>query len=176
MKTKYFKSGILVAAAWLCAAAFCSCSEDVTVGEWNGAESIETGLNQTGALLQDAASGKSNASVELWTATHTADLRLVLTKAPAEGFTAKAKVDTEYDIAQYNKANRTNYELYPADKVTFANDGLFAAAERSAEMTLEMTVAVAEGLVAGKGYLIPVASKPRAWSSRRAIASMWSRT
>lgn len=156
MKTKYFKSGILVAAAWLCAAAFSSCSEDVTVGEWNGAESIETGLSQTGALLQDAASGKSNASVELWTATHTADLRLVLTKAPAEGFTARAKVDTEYDIAQYNKANGTAYELYPADKVTFANDGLFAAAERSAEMTLEMTVAVAEGLVAGKGYLIPV--------------------
>ncbi len=157
MKTKYFKSGILVAAAWLCAAAFSSCSEDVTVGEWNGAESIETGLSQTGALLQDAASGKSNTTVELWEATHTADLRLVLTKAPAESFTAKAKVDTEYDIAQYNKANRTNYELYPADKVTFANDGLFAAAERSAEMTLEMTVAVAEGLVAGKGYLIPVA-------------------
>ena len=103
MKTKYFKSGILVAAAWLCAAAFSSCSEDVTVGEWNGTESIETGLSQTGALLQDAASGKSNASVELWTATHTADLRLVLTKAPAEGFTARAKVDTEYDIAQYNK-------------------------------------------------------------------------
>ena len=111
MKTKYFKSGILVAAAWLCAAAFSSCSEDVTVGEWNGAESIETGLSQTGALLQDAASGKSNASVELWTATHTADLRLVLTKAPAEGFTARAKVDTEYDIAQYNKANGTAYEL-----------------------------------------------------------------
>lgn len=157
MKTKYFKSGILVAAAWLCAAAFSSCTEDVTVGAWNGAESIETGLNNTGVVLQDAGSGKSNTTLELWQKTYTADLRLVLTKAPAEGFTAKAKVDTEYDIAQYNKANGTDYALYPADKVTFANDGIFAVEARNAELTVGMTIEAAEGLVAGKGYLIPVA-------------------
>lgn len=157
MKTKYFKSGILVAAAWLCAASFSSCTEDVTVGEWNGADSIEAGLDNTGAVLQDAASGKSNTTVELWQKTYTADLRLVLTKVPAEGFTAKAKVDADYDVAQYNKANGTDYTLYPADKVTFANDGEFAAAARSAELTVEMTVEAAEELVAGRGYLIPVA-------------------
>ena len=88
MKTRYFKSGILAAAAALLySAAFVSCTDDVTVGEWDGAGSIETGLNETGAVLQDLNSGKSNTTVELWKETYTAELRLVLTKAPAEGFT-----------------------------------------------------------------------------------------
>lgn len=108
-------------------------------------------------MLQDLNSGKSNTTVELWKETYTADLRLVLTKTPSEGFTARAKVDDSYDVGQYNKANGTNYTLYPADKVTFANDGLFAAAGRNVELTVEMTVHAAEGLVAGRGYLIPVA-------------------
>ena len=158
MKTRYFKSGILAAAAALLySAAFVSCTDDVTVGEWDGAGSIETGLNETGAVLQDLNSGKSNTTVELWKETYTAELRLVLTKAPAEGFTARAKFDTSYDAGQYNKANGTDYTLYPADKVTFANDGLFAAAGRYVELTVEMTVEAAEGLAAGRGYLIPVA-------------------
>ena len=151
MKTRYFKSGIL-AAALLYSAAFVSCTDDVTVGEWDGAGSIETGLNETGAVLQDLNSGKSNTTVELWKETYTAELRLVLTKAPAEGFTARAKFDTSYDAGQYNKANGTDYTLYPADKVTFANDGLFAAAGRNVELTVEMTVEAAEGLAAGRGY------------------------
>ena len=147
MKTRYFKSGILAAAAALLySAAFVSCTDDVTVGEWDGAGSIETGLNETGAVLQDLNSGKSNTTVELWKETYTAELRLVLTKAPAEGFTARAKFDTSYDAGQYNKANGTDYTLYPADKVTFANDGLFAAAGRNVELTVEMTVEAAEGL------------------------------
>lgn len=54
MKTRYFKSGILAAAAALLySAAFVSCTDDVTVGEWDGAGSIETGLNETGAVLQE---------------------------------------------------------------------------------------------------------------------------
>ena len=66
MKTRYFKSGILAAAAALLySAAFVSCTDDVTVGEWDGAGSIETGLNETGAVLQDLNSGKSNTTVEL---------------------------------------------------------------------------------------------------------------
>ena len=86
MKTRYFKSGILAAAAaLLCSAALVSCTDDVTVGEWDGAGSIETGLNETGAMLQDLNSGKSNTTVELWKETYTADLRLVLTKTPSEG-------------------------------------------------------------------------------------------
>ena len=112
MKTRYFKSGIL-AAALLYSAAFVSCTDDVTVGEWDGAGSIETGLNETGAVLQDLNSGKSNTTVELWKETYTAELRLVLTKAPAEGFTARAKFDTSYDAGQYNKANGTAYVLMP---------------------------------------------------------------
>ena len=99
MKTRYFKSGILAAAAaLLCSAALVSCTDDVTVGEWDGAGSIETGLNETGAMLQDLNSGKSNTTVELWKETYTADLRLVLTKTPSEGFTARAKVDDSYDV------------------------------------------------------------------------------
>lgn len=72
-------------------AALVSCTDDVTVGEWDGAGSIETGLNETGAVLQDLNSGKSNTTVELWKETYTADLRLVLTKTPSEGFTARAQ-------------------------------------------------------------------------------------
>ena len=102
-------------------------------------------------MLPDVNSGESNTTVELWKETYTADLRLVLTKTPPEGFTARARVDDSYDVEQYNKANGTNYTLYPADKVTFANDGLFAAADRNVERTTEMTVEVAEGLVAGRG-------------------------
>ena len=71
MKTRYFKSGILAAAAALLySAAFVSCTDDVTVGEWDGAGSIETGLNETGAVLQDLNSGKSNTTVELWKETY----------------------------------------------------------------------------------------------------------
>lgn len=99
-------------------------------------------------MLQDLNSGKSNTTVELWKETYTADLRLVLTKTPSEGFTARAKVDDSYDVGQYNKANGTNYTLSSGRQVTFANDGLFAAAGRNVELTVEMTVHAAEGLVA----------------------------
>lgn len=86
MKTRYFKSGILAAAAALLySAAFVSCTDDVTVGEWDGAGSIETGLNETGAVLQDLNSGKSNTTVELWKETYTAEPASGVDQSPRRG-------------------------------------------------------------------------------------------
>lgn len=156
MKTKYFKSTFFAAAAaLLCAAASVSCSDDIVVGEWNGAAPIEGGINATGAVIADAATNKSENSVELWKESYSTDLKLRLTHAPAEGFSARATFDAAY-LEQYNAANGTDYALYPAEKVTFENEGLFTAAATAQEFRVAMTVTGSEELEPGKKYLIPV--------------------
>lgn len=157
MKTRYFKSSILAAAAaLLCAAATVSCSDDIVVGSWNGSEPIEGGINATGAHFTDAATNRSENSVELWSGSYTTDLKLRLTRVPAEGFSARATFDAAY-LDQYNKANGTDYALYPSEQVTFANEGLFTVGATASEFRLAMTVTGVEDLEPGKKYLVPVA-------------------
>lgn len=156
MKTRYIKSGILAAAAaLLCAAATVSCADDIMVGEWSGEAPIEGGLNATGAVLLDAATNRSENEVELWKESYTTDLKLRLTRTPAEGFTASAAFDAAY-LKQYNEANKTDYLLYPADLVDFANEGVFSAIG-NAEYCVAMNVEGAENLDPEKTYVIPVA-------------------
>lgn len=156
MKTRYFKSTILAAAAALVCAATVSCSDDIVVGEWSGNGSIEGGLDATGAVISDAETNKTENSVELWSGSYTTDLKLRLTRVPGEGFSARAAFDAAY-LEQYNEANGTDYALYPAEQVTFANEGLFSAAASAAEYSVGMTVTGAEELEPGKKYLVPVA-------------------
>lgn len=155
MKTSYIKSGILAAAAaLLCAATTVSCKDDIYVGEWNGAASIEGGITGTGATITDGGTNQTESSVELWNETYSTDVKLHLTRVP-EGFKAAAAFDAAY-LEEYNAANHTDYLLYPADKVLFENEGAFSAVA-GGEFKVGMTVTGAEELEAGKTYMIPVA-------------------
>lgn len=156
MKTNYFKSGILAAAAALmCAAATVSCSDDIEVGRWDGNASLEGGIHGTGATIADAATNRAETPVELWSDSYSTDLKLHLTRVPAEGFKATAAFDAAYRET-YNRENKTDYELYPADKVAFENEGVFTSVA-GAEFKLGMVVTGAEDLEPGKTYMIPVA-------------------
>lgn len=155
MKTRYFKSSFLAAAAALLCAAAVSCADDIVVGEWSGEAPIEGGINATGAVIADGATNKSENSVELWNGSYSTDLKLRLTRKPAEGFAATASFDAAY-LKQYNDANGTDYALYPADLVGFSDEGRFSAVG-GAEFQITMNVTGADNLEPGRKYLIPVA-------------------
>jgi len=135
---------LFLALALSAAACLAGCSDNEEIGYDIGSKVLipKNGLQQV-ALTADAAA----VDYEVW---------IYRSGYNEGGSTAALSVDAEA-LAAYNKANGTDYTLYPADKVTFANDGLFAAAGRNVELTVEMTVEAAEGLAAGRGYLIPVA-------------------
>ncbi|WP_418983157.1 BT_3987 domain-containing protein [Alistipes sp.] len=155
MKTSYFKSGILAAAAaLLCAATTVSCKDDIYVGEWNGSAPIEGGMAGTGATISDGETNQAENSVELWSESYSTDVKLHLTRVP-EGFKATAAFDAAY-LEEYNAANHTDYLLYPADKVLFENEGAFTAVA-GGEFKVGMAVSAAEDLEVGKTYMIPVA-------------------
>lgn len=153
MKAKYFKSGIFAAAVLLGMAAV-SCADDIVVGRWTNDGGLD-GIYENNLLLKDALTNKSDNQVELWDESYTTSLKLSFTKVPAEGFTAKASFDAAY-LETYNAENGTDYLLYPAEEVSFGNDGVFSAASHSADWTVDMTIAGTE-LEVDKTYLVPVA-------------------
>lgn len=155
MKTTYFKRGIAAVAVTLfCAAAGVSCADDIVMGQSNGAGSLD-GIYENSLSIMDESTNKTNNTVEFWNDSYTTNLKLNLTKSVPEGFTALASFDAAY-LAKYNAEHGTDYLLYPADKVTFANQGVFSTLDRGAELSLEMTIAGAD-MVAGQKYLVPVA-------------------
>lgn len=156
MKTRYFKSGLFAtAAALLFAASAVSCTaDDIMVGKGGDDGSYGT-IYENNLLLQDANTVKSDNVVELYGEGYETRLKLSLTKAPASSFTAKATFDAAY-LQTYNAANGTDYALYPAELVTFQNEGQFTIEADAVNATLGMNIAVGE-LEEGKTYLVPIA-------------------
>lgn len=154
MNIKYITSGLLAAMFMGSTAFLTSCADDLEVGK-NIDESAYSGIYENNAYLRDGKSNLVSKVVELHADTYVASVKMGLSKAPGSGTSAKVKIDAAY-LQTYNKEHETDFELYPENLVTFANEGVLTvnAAARSAEV--DMTIHAGEEVQADKTYAIPL--------------------
>lgn len=154
MNIKYITSGLLAAMFMGSTAFLTSCADDLEVGK-NIDESAYSGIYENNAYLRDGKSNLVSKVVELHADTYVASVKMGLSKAPSSSTSAKVKIDAAY-LQTYNKEHETDFELYPENLVTFANEGVLTvnAAARSAEV--DMTIHAGEEVQADKTYAIPL--------------------
>ena len=122
MNIKYITSGLLAAMIVNCTAFLTSCADDLEVGK-NIDESAYSGIYENNAYLRDGKSNLVSKVVELHGETYATTVKMGLSKTPNTATSAKVKIDAAY-LETYNKAHNTDFELYPQDLVTFANEGV----------------------------------------------------
>ena len=121
MNIKYITSGLLAAMIVNCTAFLTSCADDLEVGK-NIDESAYSGIYENNAYLRDGKSNLVSKVVELHGEIYATTVKMGLSKTPNTATSAKVKIDAAY-LETYNKAHNTDFELYPQDLVTFANEG-----------------------------------------------------
>lgn len=157
MKTRYFKSGVLAAAAaLLCAVSVVSCADDIVVGK-SIDEGAYQGVHENTVILKDANTSKSVVDVVFSDGSFQTGVNLSLTQALTAPVEVKLGVDPGY-LTEYNKKNGTDYLPYSEQLVTFENEGsVTIGAARAHDISVGMTIAAADDLVEGKVYAVPVA-------------------
>ena len=155
MNIKYITSGLLAAMIVNCTAFLTSCADDLEVGK-NIDESAYSGIYENNAYLRDGKSNLVSKVVELHGETYATTVKMGLSKTPNTATSAKVKIDAAY-LETYNKAHNTDFELYPQDLVTFANEGVLTVNANAKSAEVDMTIRAGEGLQDDKTYAIPVA-------------------
>ena len=155
MNMKYITSGLLAAMIVNCTAFLTSCADDLEVGK-NIDESAYSGIYENNAYLRDGKSNLVSKVVELHGETYATTVKMGLSKTPNTATSAKVKIDAAY-LETYNKAHNTDFELYPQDLVTFANEGVLTVNANAKSAEVDMTIRAGEGLQDDKTYAIPVA-------------------
>ena len=155
MNIKYITSGLLAAMIVSSTAFLTSCADDLEVGK-NIDESAYSGIYENNAYLRDGKSNLVSKVVELHSETYATTVKMGLSKAPNTATSAKVKIDAAY-LETYNKAHNTDFELYPQDLVTFANEGVLTVNANAKSAEVDMTIRAGEGLQDDKTYAIPVA-------------------
>lgn len=151
---RYMKTCLMTASAALLAAAAVSCSDDIMVGQPVDEGAYGT-IYENNALLQDANRSKSAVVAEIYGQSYETSLKLSLTKAAEQTFTAQASVDADY-LKAFNAAHGSDYELYPGE-VTFGNGGIFTIDAEASEALMPLTIAGSNAVVEGRNYAVPVA-------------------
>ncbi|WP_300797233.1 DUF1735 domain-containing protein [uncultured Alistipes sp.] len=159
MNFRYFKIRTFAAAALMAGALLgVACSEEIEAGNPIDETPYET-IYETNGYLLDQASNKSVVTIAPTGHEYTATLSLGLTQEYNGTLSAVASFDGDY-LTTYNADNGTAYQLYPAELVTFANEGAFTVnAEDASKATVTMTVSPSSELEAGVIYAIPVVVK-----------------
>lgn len=156
MNFRYFNIRTFVAAVMAgCATLGIACSESIEAGRPIDETPYET-IYETNGYLLDRASNLSVVTIAPTGQEYEATLLLGLTQACEGTLSATASFDGDY-LTAYNAAHGTDYQLYPASLVTFANGGAFTVdAADNLKATATMTVQPSTELSAGVTYAIPV--------------------
>lgn len=154
MNIQYIKLGLLATLFVGGTALFTSCADDLDVGTQFDKE-MYNGVYENNAYLRDGKSNKVSNIVELYGEIYQTSVKLGLSKAPVTETSARVKIDAAY-LAAYNKVHGTEFELYPENLISFANEGKLVvnAAAKSAEVN--MAIQAGEALQEDKTYAIPV--------------------
>ena len=155
MNIKYITSGLLAAMIVSSTAFLTSCTDDLEVGK-NFDESAYSGIYENNAYLRDGKSNLVSKVVELHSETYAATVKMGLSKSPNTTTSAKVKIDAAY-LEAYNEAHNTAFTLYPADLVSFANEGVLMVNSATKSAEVAMTIQAGKGLEEDKTYAIPVA-------------------
>lgn len=153
MNIQYIKLGLLATLFVGGTALFTSCADDLDVGTQFDKE-MYNGVYENNAYLRDGKSNKVSNIVELYGETYQTSVKLGLSKAPVTETSARVKIDAAY-LAAYNKVHGTEFELYPENLISFANEGKLVvnAAAKSAEVN--MAIQAGEALQEDKNLCHP---------------------
>ena len=154
MNIKYITSGLLAALLVSGLSVLSSCDDDLEVGNKID-ESAYEGIYKNNAFLRDGKSNLVSNIVELYGDTYTTSVKMGLSKTPTTATSARVQIDADY-LATYNAEHQTDFELYPAELVSFTNEGVLAVTPESKSAEVEMTVQAGADLQAGKTYVIPL--------------------
>lgn len=90
--------------------------------------------------------------------TSTAEIVFTLDEPAAEDVSVEVYVDAEY-LAEYNYINSASLYLFPAQNVTFSEDGVITVPAGELSGKIQMTIDGTSGLAMDMSYLIPVCVK-----------------
>lgn len=155
MNIKYITLGLLATMFLGSTTLFTSCADDLEIGR-NIDESAYSGVYENNAYLRDGKTNLVTNIVELHAATYATSVKMGLSKTPNTATSAKVKIDAAY-LETYNKEHETDFELYPQDLVTFANEGVLAIDANAKSAEVGMTIQAGENLQEDKTYAIPLA-------------------
>ena len=154
MNIKYITSGLLATMFVAGTTLFTSCAEDLEVGKAID-ESAYSGIYENNAYLRDGKSNLVSNVVELHHDSYVTSLKMGLSKVPNGNTSAKVKIDAAY-LDTYNKEHNTDFELYPQDLITFADEGVLTVNANAKFAEVNMTIQAGDALQEDKTYAIPV--------------------
>ena len=154
MKIKYITSSLLTAFLISSSTFFTSCDDALEVGNKID-ESAYEGIYQNNAFLRDGKSNQVSKIVELYNDTYTTPVKMGLSKTPSTATSASVQIDSEY-LTAYNEEHNTDFELYPTNLVSFANDGVLTMNTETKSGEVEMTIKAGTDLEADKTYVLPL--------------------
>lgn len=135
-----------------------SCSEELVIGEYN--ETKYSNTTTVSPYIIDANTGKTSNIVELRADSYESSVVLGLSRLPKTGVDAVFTYD-EADAAEYarkyNELHETDFEIYPAELVSFGENPKVLLApdeQKSAEIPIHITYS--PELEDDKTYILPV--------------------
>lgn len=155
MIIKYLKSFLGITALCVMVASLTvSCADELEIGRVID-ESAYTGIYENRAYLRDAKQNLSSPIIELYEDNYVTSLKMGLSKTAISTTYAKVAID-ETILKTYNEEHQTDFELYPQELVSFADEGklTFVAGGKTAEIA--MTISGNNEVLEGKTYAIPV--------------------
>lgn len=139
----------------LAALALASCADDIESGYVVNENTYASAACIEGMLL-DATTNRTTKVIELRGDAVETQAYFSLTKLPAKGVDVRLEIDAEY-VAKYNAAHKTEYALYPAEKVTFGRDGaLLLAPDEVRSADIDVRIDASDELEGGVTYLLPI--------------------
>lgn len=155
MTIKYLASSLWATVFISGVVCFTSCEDDIEMKKMFEKSSYQ-GIYQNSAYLRDGKSNQESKVVELYSESYVASVKMCFSKAPSTTTSAKLEIDADY-LKTYNELHETDFELYPDNLVTFANDGILSVNMGSRSAEIDMTITAGENLDEDKTYAIPVA-------------------
>lgn len=147
------KSNLLVLLFMLSGGLFMACDNDIKVG--NTDKSIYETSKEISGYVINAEGKRTTATVEFRN-TGKAQLYLALTKEVSQPVSATFKYNKAvWD--EYNKANETDYQLFPENLVTFQNNGeINLASGENRSNSVSVSFSTGESLNPNTSYIIPI--------------------
>ena len=146
---------ISIAAVITSSLLYMSCQQEILVGD-KVDMSRYGNVTSLNGYLQAGSPGSAGSVVELAGKEYTATLRFGMSRVPQGGAEIKLSYDPSY-VQAYNALHGTDLEAYPETGVALEADGrITVAPDGKKTYTLGLTVSVADNLVDGQTYVLPV--------------------
>lgn len=149
----YLRTWMFALAVTLLGAAATSCSDDIVVGTYDSKD-YEV-VNGVYCMLRNA-EGPNSRALEFRTNELATQYYIELSKASTEGVDITVSIDEKL-LTEYNLANNTSYEMFPAELVKLEEDGavLIAPGQRKSD-PIDITLMPGQAVKPATTYVLPL--------------------